>query len=120
MSLVARHLEENGIPTVIIGAARDIVEHCGVSRFIFVDFPLGSPCGEPFDSDMQSRIVGAALDLLEGAKTPRATVAMPLVWSKGEAWKDTVFTAEQPFLSENQVKNWEARKQRYRDQKTQA
>ncbi|MDA1100849.1 MAG: hypothetical protein O2967_17895 [Proteobacteria bacterium] len=119
MSLVARHLEENGIPTVIIGAARDIVEHCGVSRFVFVDFPLGSPCGEPFDSEMQSRIVGAALDLLETATAPRNTVAMPLVWSKGEAWKDSVFTAEQPFLSPDQVQSWETRKQRYRDQKTQ-
>ena len=117
VSLVARHLEENGIPTVIIGAARDIVEHCGVSRFEFVDFPLGSPCGEPFDSDMQSRIIGSALDLLEGATTPRSTLTMPLVWSKGEDWKGAVFTAEQPFLSQEQVENWEARKQRYRDQK---
>ena len=117
VSLVARHLEENGIPTVIIGAARDIVQHCGVSRFVFVDFPLGSPCGEPFDNDMQSRIIGAALNLLEEAKTPRSTLTMPVVWSKGEDWKEAVFTAEQPFLSQKQVKNWEARKQRYRDQK---
>jgi len=118
VSLVARHLEENGIPTVIIGAARDIVEHCGVARFVFVDFPLGSPCGEPFDIEMQSRIVGSALDLLEAAKAPRSMVKMPLVWSKGDGWKKTVFTAEQPFLSQDQVKNWEARKQRYREQKT--
>ena len=81
-----------------------------------MDFPLGSPCGEPFDNDMQSRIIGTALDLLEGATTPRSTLTMPLVWSKGEAWKDAVFTAEQPFLSLEQMKNWEARKQRYRDQ----
>lgn len=120
MSLVARYLEENGIPTVIIGAARDIVEHCGVSRFIFVDFPLGSPCGEPFDRDMQTGIVAAALKLLETATAPRSTVTMPLAWSKGEAWKESVFTAEQPFLSQDQVKNWEARKQRYRDNKTQS
>ena len=118
MSLVARHLEENGIPTVIIGAARDIVEHCGVPRFVFTDFPLGSPCGEPFDVDMQHRIVGEALDLLETATQPRTTVTMPLIWTKGEAWKDTVFTVDQPFLSGEQVKNWEARKQRYREQKT--
>jgi len=117
VSLVARHLEENGIPTVIIGAARDIVEHCGVPRFVFTDFPLGSPCGEPFDVAMQQRIVGVALDLLETADAPRTTVQMPLVWTKGEARKDTVFTVEQPFLSGEQIKNWEARKQRYRDQK---
>ena len=108
------------MPTVIIGAACDIVEHCGVPRFVFVDFPLGSPCGEPFDSDMQHRIVAAALDLLETAEAPRTTVTMPLVWSKGEAWKDAVLTAEQPFLSEAAVENWEARKQRYRDQKAES
>jgi len=117
VSLVARHLEENGIPTVIIGAARDIVEHCGVPRFVFVDFPLGSPCGEPYDVAMQQRIVGAALDLLETATAPRTSVTMPLAWTKGDAWKETVFTPEQPFLSGDQVKNWEARKQRYREQK---
>jgi D-proline reductase (dithiol) PrdB len=33
VSLVARHLETNGIPTVIVGSALDIVEHCGVPRF---------------------------------------------------------------------------------------
>ena len=117
MSLVARHLEENGVPTVIIGAAKDIVLNCGVPRFVFVDFPLGSPCGEPFDVAMQRRIVGSALDLLESAEAPRATRDMGLAWSKGEDWKDKVFTVEQPFLSEAAVKNWEARKQRYRDQK---
>ena len=65
MSLVARHLEEAGIPTVIIGSGRDIVEECGVPRFLFVDFPLGNPCGKPWDRDMQHAITGAALDLLE-------------------------------------------------------
>jgi hypothetical protein len=29
VSLVARHLETNGIPTVIVGSALDVVEHCG-------------------------------------------------------------------------------------------
>ena len=40
MSLVARYLEAHGMPTVIIGSALDIVERCGVPRFLFVDFPL--------------------------------------------------------------------------------
>ena len=31
VSLAARHLEDNGISTVIMGCAKDIVEHCGVS-----------------------------------------------------------------------------------------
>jgi D-proline reductase (dithiol) PrdB len=117
VSLVARHLEANGIPTVIIGAARDIVEHAGVPRFLFADFPLGSPCGEPFDDKRQQAIVGMALDLLESAEAPRTTVQVPFKWRAGEKWKDTIFTPEQPFLSDEAVAKWEARKQRYRNQK---
>ena len=88
MSLVARHLEANGIPTVVIGSARDIVEECGVPRFLFSDFPLGNPCGRPGEPAMQEAIVGQALDLLESATLPRTTVQTPFVWSEDESWKD--------------------------------
>lgn len=84
MGLVARHLEAAGIPTVIVGSARDIVEECGVPRFLFVDFPLGNPCGKPWDAAMQSAIVGGALDLLEQAWQPRTTVQRPEVWDESE------------------------------------
>ena len=73
MSLVARHLEANGIPTVLIGSAIDIVEHCGVPRFLFVDFPLGNPCGRPGDADMQRSIVSQGLSLFEHAGHARTT-----------------------------------------------
>lgn len=88
MSLVARHLEAHGIPTVVVGSARDIVEECGVPRFLFSDFPLGNPCGRPFDRDLQHRIVGMAIDLLESATVPRTTVQTPFRWSEDDAWKD--------------------------------
>lgn len=88
MSLVARHLEEHGIPTVVVGAARDIVEECGVARFLFSDFPLGNPCGRPYDAEMQRRIVGTALDLLESAILPRTTLQTPFVWSEDASWKE--------------------------------
>ena len=114
MSLVARHLEANGIPTVVIATARDIVEHCGVPRLLFVDFPLGNPCGVPFDVDMQSRILDMALDLLESAEAPRTTVVAPLKWPEGERWKDTIFTEEQPFLEGEAYDNWMEAKARYR------
>ena len=61
-------LEENGIPTVVIGSARDIVEECGVPRFLFSDFPLGNPCGKPDDSMMQRDTIGYAFDLFEARK----------------------------------------------------
>jgi hypothetical protein len=85
VSLVARHLEAAGLPTVIVGSARDIVEECGVPRFLFVDFPLGNPCGKPWDVAMQHAIVGGALELLERAWAPRTTVQRPERWAEGEA-----------------------------------
>ncbi|MFT5450461.1 MAG: D-proline reductase (dithiol) PrdB [Gammaproteobacteria bacterium] len=90
MSLVARHLEAVGIPTVLIGSGRDIVEECGVPRFLFVDFPLGNPCGKPGDRDMQYAIAGGALDLLERAWGPRTTVQRPEVWDASDdfLWRE--------------------------------
>lgn len=87
MSLVARHLEANGIATVVVGCARDIVEECGVARFVFTDFPLGNPCGKPWDAAMQRSILGIALDLLERAWMPRTTVQTPYQWP-GDEWRD--------------------------------
>ena len=49
VSLVARHLEAHGIATVVMGCAKDIVEHAGVPRFLFSDFPLGNSAGKPHD-----------------------------------------------------------------------
>jgi D-proline reductase (dithiol) PrdB len=88
VSLVARHLEVNSIPTVILGAARDVVEHCGVPRFLFTDFPLGNPCGKPWDADMQRHIVGMGLGLLECATEPRTTLQTPFVWSDDSEWRE--------------------------------
>ena len=87
MSLAARYLEEHGITTVVLGCARDIVEHCGVPRFAFSDFPLGNAAGRPFDEDSQRITLGLALDLLESARAPRTTVQSPLVWSDDPGWK---------------------------------
>ena len=87
MSLVARHLETNRVPTVVVGSARDVVEQCGVARFVFTDFPLGNPCGKPYDAVMQRAIVGIALDLLETARHPRTTVQTPFQWDATGEWR---------------------------------
>ena len=65
MSLVARYLERNGIPTVVMGAAKDIVEWVGVPRFLFSDFPLGNSCGKPHEPDTQRFTLDLALKVLE-------------------------------------------------------
>lgn len=86
-SLVARHLESHGIPTVVMGCAKDIVEHCGVPRFLFSDFPLGNACGKPHDADSQRATLELALRTLETAPGPRTTVQSPQRWSESGEWK---------------------------------
>lgn len=87
MSLTARHLEAAGIPTVVLGCAKDIVESAGVARFLFSDFPLGNSCGKPSEVEMQRSILGMALDLLDSARAPRTTVQTPFRWAEDCAWK---------------------------------
>ena len=117
VSLAARHLEANGIPAVVFGCARDLVEHCGVPRFVFSDFPLGNPTGKPFDVAMQYQVVSMGFDLLETATAPGTTVVNPHEWSPDHSWKDKVFTKEQPFLSEDATEKWLKRKEAYRELK---
>jgi hypothetical protein len=87
VSLVARHLEANGLPTVIMGCAKDIVEHCGVPRFLFSDFPLGNSTGRPFDAESQVVTLELALRVLEAAPAGRTTVQSPLRWRDDASWK---------------------------------
>ena len=87
ISLVARHLEANGIATVVMGCAKDIVEHIGVPRFLFSDFPLGNSAGRPNDSMSQSFTLELALRVLESAPAARTTVQSPLRWSDDASWK---------------------------------
>ena len=101
VSLVARHLEANGIPTVIMGCARDIVEHVGVARFLFSDFPLGNPAGRPGDSRSQRLTLELALQLLQSASGPRTTMQSPLRWSEDASWKLDYSNVEQ--LSEEEI-----------------
>ena len=86
-ALVARHLEANGIPTVIMGCAKDIIEHAAVPRFLFSDFPLGNSAGKPHDLESQSLTLELALRVLESAIGPQTTMQSPLRWNADGKWK---------------------------------
>jgi glycine/betaine/sarcosine/D-proline reductase family selenoprotein B len=86
-SLVARYLEAAGIPTIIMACAKDIVEHVGVPRMLFSDFPLGNAAGKPKDKVSQAITLELALRTLEAAPAARTTVQSPLRWSASYAWK---------------------------------
>jgi len=87
VSLAARALEADGIATVVMGCARDIVENVGVPRLLFSDFPLGNAAGRPHDAPSQADTLELALRLLEAAPAPRTTVCSPLRWSTSADWK---------------------------------
>ena len=87
VSLMARHLEANGISTVVMGCAKDIVEHAGVPRFLFSDFPLGNSAGKPQDPDSQAFTLELALRVLDSAPGAQTTVTSPLRWSADASWK---------------------------------
>ncbi len=74
---------------MVLGSARDIVEQCGVARFVFSDFPLGNPCGKPHNVAMQRDIVEIALHLLETARYPHTTIQVPFVWDGSGKWRET-------------------------------
>jgi hypothetical protein len=86
-SLVARHLEANGIATVVMGCAKDIVEHAAVPRFLYSDFPLGNSAGKPHDVASQALTLELALRVLESASGPRTTMQSPLRWAEEASWK---------------------------------
>ena len=112
MSLVARHLEANGLPTVIIGSARDIVEHCGVPRFVFTDLPLGNPAGHPWNRHMQREVVQLALRTLATASGSRTTVQSPVRWKDDPGWRERYGRVD-PAERERLLQLGDQRRQRF-------
>src|SRR5262249_13054051 len=70
-----------------MGCAKDIVEHCGVPRFLFSDFPLGNSAGRPFANVSQAETRQRALPGLESAPGTRTTVQSQQRWSEDASWK---------------------------------
>lgn len=112
MGLTARLLEENGISTVIIGSARDIVESCAVPRFLFTDFPLGNPIGRPYDHKMQETVVRHGLSLLESNQQAGTTVKSPLSWGENQTWRDEYMQFSDRDLAKLRALGEERRKNR--------
>jgi len=87
VSLAMRAVEAAGTPSLIMGCAKDIVEHVGVPRFHFSDFPLGNAAGLPQKPEAQYASLTDALRLFETASMPRTTFISPQRWSTDDSWK---------------------------------
>ena len=116
VSLIARFLEEHGVPTVVMGCARDIVERAGVPRFWWSDFPLGHSAGKPYDLDSQAATLAGALQLLTTSQHAGVCTQSPEVWSDDDAWKHDFMDVAS--LTGEQIANLQSEHEQTRAMKT--
>jgi len=82
VGLVARVVEESGIPTVLVSTGRDLTQQVLPPRSVFVNFPMGNPFGRPGDTSMQRDILLETLRLAETATEPGVLVDLPYDWGE--------------------------------------
>lgn len=70
VGLIQRAIEYTGITTVSLSLLREITEKIRPPRVLFVPFPLGYPLGEANNTELQTRIIRAALALLPRTDIP--------------------------------------------------
>ena len=112
VSLIARHLEANGIATVVMGCARDIVVAAGAPRFYWSDFPLGHSAGKPHDAQSQRDTLRGALWLFDRAAVAGEVSENPQRWSADNRWQQDYLNVA--ALSEAEL---QARRQEFQRQK---
>ena len=87
MSLIARFLEAQGIPTLCLASALDVIEAGKPPRVAFLDYPLGHSAGRPFEPENQRRVLRDALEAFEAIREPASVVRLPYRWSDAGDWK---------------------------------
>jgi len=84
--LVARHLEANGIPTLVLGSAHDILVAGRAPRAAFVDYPLGHSAGKPGNETDQRAVVAGALAGFASLDVAGQIVTLPNRWEE-DGWR---------------------------------
>ncbi len=87
MGLIARGVEEAGIPTVLLGSCLDMMKQLMAPRTVFVDFPLGRQCGRPNDRELQIDILKDTLAFLEKVENPGQVLELPYEWGEPFDWE---------------------------------
>jgi D-proline reductase (dithiol) PrdB len=80
VGLVARVVEEAGIPTVVVSTGRDLSAQVKAPRTVFVNFPMGNPFGRPFERAQQREILLDALRALELVRAGGTLIDLPYTW----------------------------------------
>lgn len=82
MCLVARHFEQMGLPTLIVGSALDILHAGKPPRAKFVNYPLGFESGRFKDRHNQFDVVAEALKGFDEMESP-GIEHLPFEWHEG-------------------------------------
>lgn len=80
MGLVCRVVEEQGIATVCVSTGRDLTAQVRPPRSVFVNHPMGNAFGAPGDTEMQLKVLRAALQLVQTAEQGGALIDLPCEW----------------------------------------
>lgn len=86
VGLIARTIEEAGIPTISLTSARSITERVNPPRAVFVDLPLGHTAGAPNDPVGQRQLLTDALVAGFSMTDPGEIVDLPFRWIDDD-WK---------------------------------
>jgi hypothetical protein len=78
--VLARWIESNGIPTVVVTMMPDVATALGAPRVVGVEFPFGHAFGMPGAAAMQRHVLLTALTVLSGAAAFGTRVDVDLEW----------------------------------------
>jgi D-proline reductase (dithiol) PrdB len=92
VSLIAHCLEARGIPTLVVGTVRDVMEAVPAPRAVFVDFPAGRTFGRPGDARQHEQVLAATLTQLPDFTAPGQIRDLPAQWAADgdRAWEALV------------------------------
>jgi hypothetical protein len=80
--LIARHFEAQGLPTLILGSALDILQSGRPPRAMFLNYPLGFESGRFGDKENQREVVKQALTGFSSMTEP-GILTLPFEWQAG-------------------------------------
>lgn len=99
--MLARVLEEFGIPTVTVSMMPVFCDKHRSSRTLGVEFPFGHSFGMPGDAVMQTATLQAALQLLATADAPETRVDVATKWpvERKQAYKSWQPSEPSPIVA---------------------
>ena len=102
--MLARTIEERGIPTVTVTMMPDVADKFRLSRVVGVEFPFGHPYGMPGDEEMQLTVARAAIRALEDAREPGYRFDLDIEWpiDTKVAYRDWQPSEPSPIVKFNQ------------------